>query len=90
MEAPPFVNDTVSLTVEETGDVISERVQWRTAEHPEGVPQIVEALMGVLWTVYEMAQPGVQAGYKCWTHEPRRLHALDQIVMRGFNRSEWL
>ena len=39
-ETPPFVNVTVPQIVEETGDVISERVQQRPAEHTEGVPQM--------------------------------------------------
>ena len=39
METPPFVNDTVPHIVE-SGD--SERVQQRTAEYSEGVPQIAE------------------------------------------------
>ena len=41
VEAPSFVNDTVPQIVE-TGEVISERVQQRTVEHSEGVPQIAE------------------------------------------------
>ena len=55
METPPSVNDAVPQIVEETGEVVSERVQ-RTAEHTEGVLQIAEETVEIEMPVPQVSE----------------------------------